>query len=192
MMTDQLKNPLLRELLEQVEAVRLDARSLAEGLTPAQLTWQPEPGRWSVAQCLDHLTKTVQLYPERVEQMIAEARGRVQRGARPYRDGMMGRWLVKTLEPPYRMRVRTIPAAEPAPQVDASRVLEEFDEAHRQLERMIIAADEVPLNQGRTTSPFAGWVKMTLGQVLAVNVVHARRHLWQARQVRQQPGFPPQ
>ena len=32
--------------------------------------------------------------------------------------------------------------------------------------------------------------QMTLGQMLEVNVVHTRRHLWQARQVRQQPGFP--
>lgn len=189
-MTIQVNDPVLQRLVEQVEAVRLDARSLTDGLTPAQMSWQPGPGRWSIAQCLDHVAKTIRLYPKDVERMIAEARERTARGTKPYRPTMMGNWLIRTLEPPYRMRVRTMKSVEPAPDVDASQVLADFDVAHQQLEQMIAAADGVALDQARMTSPFSKLMKMTLGQVLEVNVVHSRRHLWQARQVKRQPGFP--
>jgi hypothetical protein len=43
---------------------------------------------------------------------------------------------------------------------------------------------------GRTASPFSKLLRFTLGQVFALNTAHGRRHLWQARQVRIDPGFP--
>ncbi|HSJ08753.1 MAG TPA: DinB family protein [Longimicrobiales bacterium] len=189
-MTTELKDPFLRGLTEQVEAVRLDARGLTHGLTTEQMNWQPGPGRWSIAQCLEHVTLTVGLYRERVPAMVAEARARQQASAKPYRAGAMARWLIRSLEPPYRMRVRTMAVVDPPAKQDPAKVIADFDAAHEELERMIASADGVPLDQARATSPFSKLMKMTLGQMLEVNVVHARRHLWQARQVRQQPGFP--
>lgn len=190
MMTIQVNDPVLQRLMQEVEAVRLDARSLTQGLTAEQLRWQPAPGKWSIAQCLDHVAKTIRLYPADVERMIAESRTRAARGAKPYRHTRRGNWLIRTLEPPYRMRVRTMKSVEPAAELDVTGVLADFDVAHQQLEQMIAAADGVPLDQARITSPFSKLMTMTLRQVLEVNVVHSRRHLWQARQVKQQPGFP--
>lgn len=190
MTTGQLSNRFLQDLRDQVEAVRLEARGLTHDLTAAQMKWQPGPGRWSIAQCLDHVARTVRLYPVKFRELAAVAREREQRGEKPYREGMMARWLIRTLEPPYRMRVRTMASMEPPQELDAEQVVNDFDVAHAELEAMITSADGVPLNHARMTSPFSKLMRMTLGQVLEVNAVHARRHLWQARQVRQEPGFP--
>ena len=48
-------NPELQDYARQFEAVTQEARDLAAGLSPAQWSWRPEPGRWSIAECLDHL-----------------------------------------------------------------------------------------------------------------------------------------
>jgi hypothetical protein len=184
------RNPVLADLLGQVEVLRRDARELTRGLSPAQLNWRPAPARWSILQCLEHLTRTVQLYPQRVEAMFAEARQRAAQHRRPYREGALTKFLVRGMEPPPKLRVRTMRSMNPPPDLDADRVLRDFDEAHTLLASWIAAADGVSLVHGRTTSPFTKMLRFTLGQVFALNTAHGRRHLWQARQVREHPEFP--
>jgi hypothetical protein len=184
----QLGDSFLCGLLEQLDAILLDAHALTDGLSAEQLNWQPEEGRWSIAQCLDHLTRTVRLYPEQIERMIAEARARPT--ARPFREGWISRWVVSGMEPPPRMRVRTSGRVDPPADLDAAAVVRDFNAAHQRLRDLIIAADGAPLGNARMRSPFAPILRFTLRQVLAMNLAHARRHLWQARQVPQHGNFP--
>ena len=187
--TVQLADPFLGSLIEQLDAILIDARALTEGLSPEQFNWRPEPDRWSIGQCLDHLTRTVRLYPAEIERMIAEARRR-EATSRPYREGWFSRWVVGSMEPPPRMRIRTKRTVEPGTGLDRDATVREFETSFRQLQGLIVAADGVSLRHGRMRSPFAPVLRFTLGQVLAMNLAHARRHLWQARQVSQHPKFP--
>ncbi|MEX1182849.1 MAG: DinB family protein [Gemmatimonadota bacterium] len=120
-MTPVVADPVLRGWLEELDALRLDARALTDGLTAGQLNWQPSPGRWSIGQCLDHVTRTLQLYPEGIDRMMSEARERLAAGARPYREGAFSSWFVKTMNPPPKMRVRTMRRVEPPPSTSPMR-----------------------------------------------------------------------
>lgn len=186
----QVKDPFLGSLIEQLDAVLLDVHALTEGLTPVQLNWTPSSGRWSIGQCLEHLTRTVRLYPAEIERMIGESRIRTGSGARPYREGWLARRVVSGMEPPPKMRIRTIRKVEPPPVADRDTVLSDFEAAHTRLRELIVASDGVSLRHGRMQSPFVPLIRFTLGQVLALNIAHARRHLWQARQVLKHPNFP--
>jgi hypothetical protein len=187
--TVQVTDPFIGSLIEQLDAILVDVRSLADGLTPEQLTWKPDDRRWSIAQCLDHLTRTVKLYPAEIERMIAESRARAAT-ARPYREGWISRWIVSSMEPPPGLRIRTRRSVEPGADVDGATVVREFERSFARLNELILAADGVSMRHGRMRSPFARMFRFTLGQVLAMNLAHARRHVWQARQVRQHPKFP--
>jgi hypothetical protein len=184
------EDPQLRQYLEEIEAIRLDARTVAADLTPAQLNWKADAKRWSIAQCLQHVTLTLRLYPEKVERMIAESRQRLERGERPFREGWFTRWFVRSMEPPPRLRVRTMNRVEPPRLLNRDAVLQEFDEAHVRLAELVRQADGVSLVHARTASPFLSLLHFTLGQTIAMNLAHSRRHLWQARQVRAAAGFP--
>ncbi len=46
------------------------------------------------------------------------------------------------------------------------------------------------LSKGRVSSPVASWLRIQLGSAFAAMLAHERRHVWQARQVTQSPGFP--
>jgi hypothetical protein len=187
--TVQLADPFLVSLIEQLDAIFIDVRGVTDGLSPTQFNWQPDPHRWSIGQCLDHLTRTVLLYPAEIERMIVESRRR-ERTSRPYREGWFSRWMVSAMEPPPRMRIRTRRSVEPGTQLDRDTVVREFEAAFARLQALIVASDGVSLRHGRMRSPFAPVLRFTLGQVLAMNLGHTRRHLWQARQVRQHPKFP--
>lgn len=184
------RDPVIRGLLDQMEALLLDARSLAAELTAEQFNWRPDGRRWSVGQCLEHLTLTIRLYPAKVEQMLGEARARSDRGDGPYREGWFTRWFVRSMEPPPGLRVRTFGKVDPASSLDRDTVLREFEAAHRRFAELMRAADGVSLTHARTSSPFVSWMKFTLGQTFALNLAHGRRHLWQARQVAAHPSFP--
>ncbi|MBR9989449.1 MAG: DinB family protein [Gemmatimonadetes bacterium] len=188
--TVQMVDPFLEGLIEELDAILIDARSLAEGLSQPQFNWNPDPRRWSVAQCLEHLTLSLRLYPAEIERMIGEARERATANERPYREGWLSRWVVSGMEPPPRFRIRTRQSVDPDPGLDRDTVMRDFTAAHLKLRELITAADGVSLRHGRMRSPFAPILQFTLGQVLAMNLAHARRHLWQARQVRQHPNFP--
>lgn len=187
--TVQVADPFLRRLIEEIDALMLDARALTDSLTPAQLNWKPDARKWSIAQCLDHLTRSARLYPVEIERMITESRERAA-DSRPFREGWIARWVVAGMEPPPRLRIRTSRKAEPSPEPDPETVVREFEKEHLRLRHLTAAADGVSLRHARMRSPFARFVRFTLGQILALNPAHARRHLWQAWQIRQHPKFP--
>ncbi|HSJ23527.1 MAG TPA: DinB family protein [Longimicrobiales bacterium] len=183
-------DPRIRGYLEQLDAILLDARELAADLTSAQFNWRPDGRRWSVGQCLEHLTLTVRLYPRRIEEMIEEARSRSAAGGKPYREGWFSRWFVRSMEPPPSLRVRTFSKVEPPRELDRDAVLAAFEASHGRLADLMRAADGVSLTHGRMPSPFLSVLKFTMNQVFDMNLAHARRHLWQARQVVAHPSFP--
>ena len=186
--TSSVRNDSLREWLAQTEGVRAAARDVAGDLTRAQFNWRPDASRWSVGQCIHHITLTARLYPAEIERMIEEARSRAS--LKPYREGAIARMVVNGMEPPPKMRVRTMKKVIPAADLEPQQTLAEFDAIHARLEELMIAADGVSLQHARMRSPFLPLLRFTLAQVFAVNVAHARRHLWQAREVRQHPAFP--
>jgi hypothetical protein len=186
--TSQVRNDNLREWLAQTEGVRAAAREVGGDLTRAQFNWRADPSRWSVGQCIHHVTLTARLYPAEIERMIEESRARASQ--RAYREGRIAGMVVSGMEPPPKMRVRTMRKVVPAADLEPEQTLAEFDAIHVQLEELMIAADGVSLQHARMRSPFLPLLRFTLGQAFAVNVAHARRHLWQAREVRQHPSFP--
>lgn len=183
-------DPFIRALVDEVDAIMLDYHTLCDTMTEEQLNWRPDPRRWSIAQCLHHITMTLRLYPQEIERMIGEARARAAAGAGAFREGMIARWIITSQEPPPRMRIRTRRTVEPPTRLGRQEVLGAFEAEHARLRELILACNGVPLNHARMRSPFVGLIHFTLQQALQVNLAHARRHLWQARQVRQEPAFP--
>jgi hypothetical protein len=183
-------DPQIRGYLEQLDAILLDARSVAAELTQAQFNWRPDGRRWSVGQCLQHITLTARLYPGRIEAMLGEARERAGRGERGYREGAFSRWFVRSMEPPPSLRIRTFRKVEPAGELDRDTVIADFEAVHGRFAELMRRADGLSLTHARTASPFLSLLKFTLGQVFAMNLAHARRHLWQARQVCSHAAFP--
>ncbi|MEX0890725.1 MAG: DinB family protein [Gemmatimonadota bacterium] len=166
------------------------ARELAGGLTPTQLDWRPAPGRWSVGQNLDHIVRTGQPYLEAIRPRIAEARARVAAERPPLRPGWLGNFLVRSMEPPPRLRVRTFRRLQPAATHDREELLEAFERFHREAVEAARDTGADAWHAARIRSPFFPLLGLTLGQAFAVLAVHGRRHLWQAGEVARAAGFP--
>jgi hypothetical protein len=51
-------------------------------------------------------------------------------------------------------------------------------------------ANGLDLSRSKVRSPVASWLYFPLGIGFAATIAHEQRHLWQARQVMREPGFP--
>lgn len=184
--------PQLAHLLTQIEAAADDARALVAGLTDAQANWQPGQGAgWSVAQCLDHLAKSNAVYTSHFLPVAEHARAAGAGTFAGLRPSWVGRWFVTSLEPPPRQRITTFKNLVPPSAIPVAQALASYLGSHDPYRRLVAVAAGVDANRVVAANPFIAAVRMRLSTALLVVPAHDRRHLWQARRVTTQPGFPP-
>lgn len=181
-------HPEIQDLLRQVESIKADGLAVCAGLSASQFNWRPGEGRWSVAECLVHVNRSVTATLPAFDLAIREgrAKGRVAKSEAPVRYGWFSRWMIRSMEPPPKRRMKTFPIfAVPVGGTHAvATVLPEFIAVRDQLAERVRSADGLDLEGNRTVSPVTRLLRMPLGAYLRFVVTHDRRHLWQARQVR--------
>jgi len=180
--------PDLQGLLDAIAAAEAEARIVVARLTDAQGNWQPGGGTgWSVAQCLDHLAISNRLYTDHFLPVVERARAGAFAGLRPT---ALGRWFVRSLEPPPRQRIRTFKNLMPPSSIPLAEALARYLASHEPYRRLVALAATRDCNRVVAPNPFIGWVRMRLSTALLVIPAHDRRHLWQARQVIAAVDFP--
>jgi hypothetical protein len=113
--------PAIAELTErrrEVDEIKERARQLTSDLDHAAFNWRTEPGRWSIAECLAHLNETNRQYIAGIHTAIQDARVRHLFSDGPFRHGLIGNWLVRSLEPPPRFKTKTPARFAPPPEAD--------------------------------------------------------------------------
>ena len=109
----------------QLAGIHATLDRLLAGISAAQLNWQPDGGqRWSIGQCLDHLTKSADLYSKPIDDAIGAAPPATPRVARPNLPGRAFLWFI---EPPVRLKTPAPGTAHPASTFDPMTVRLEFE-----------------------------------------------------------------
>lgn len=173
--------PEIADYVRQVNAIRQDARALVDGLGDDAFNRQPEPGRWSAGQCLEHLNATYRAMLPRMQEAAQTVRASGRRAKGPTRHAFLIRWFIKDMEPPVKRPYRTGSAFVPPSGLARGAVLAEFLRLHDELLVLLERVNGYDLGAAAVRSPFAGWLKYKLGSAIAIQTAHDRRHLWQAR-----------
>jgi hypothetical protein len=182
--------PEIDEFRQQFESLATEADALVAPLTEEQFNWQPSPVSWSVAQCIDHLNSTARMYLPRLDEGIAEAIRRGLYGEGPFAHDFIGKWFVRTMEPPPRLKVKAPTTFQPVPQRSRPEIMAAFRAYQVQFVDRLRQASGLDLRRAKVVSPASAWVKMSLNSGFALMAAHERRHLWQAQQVIAAHGFP--
>src|SRR2546423_13557519 len=108
--------PDLENDVAQLETIKAEGQALAGGLTEAQFNWRPGEGRWSIAECLQHLNVAVSRTLPAFDRAIAEGRAQGKQAAGPLRYGWLLAWAGASYEarPKRRMGAFKIFALPPA------------------------------------------------------------------------------
>lgn len=180
----------LEDLRAQLDAADHDATLLIQSLTPRQASWPPAGRRWSVLQCIEHISVSVRHYLTRIHPAIERGWQQQMTSPGPYRYPRIERWIIRNLEPPYKFKAKTAGPYQPAGVRPAEEVLADFVRAHDELRDAMRRSDGLDLGRIRFRHPHVFLLVFSLGGSYSVLTAHARRHLWQARQVTLLPEFP--
>jgi len=179
-------------LIDQLGHSDQKARELYSGLSPDQLNWQPDPTRWSMGQCLEHLAITDEAYLPAISNSLA---GHPASAVPDIGPGWFGRWFIRSfirsfIEPsPQTKRARAPKKIAPGSSVEPS-VLDRFLRSNQAARELIRRAQGYDVNRIRFKNPFLPMIRFTAGTGLVIICGHERRHLLQAERVFQSPGFP--
>jgi hypothetical protein len=171
---------------DQLLSIRQDAPGILAGLTGEDVNRRPAPDRWSIGECFSHLNLTAKRSIDTIDEAIAGGRARGLTAGGPFVYPLLERLFVRSLEPPPRFRARARKFLEPAPRVNAEEVLREFVGWQDRFNERLRRADGLDLRRVRVQSPVVSWLRYSLGTAIASFLAHERRHLWQARRVRQE------
>lgn len=175
-------------LIAELDASDKRAKELAIQLSPGQLNWQPQPGAWSIGQCLEHLCITNEVYLPAISLSLA---GKLVRPVPEITPGWFGRWFIKSfIEPsPQTKRAKAPKKIVPGAQIDPS-ILDRFLRSNQAAREVVLQARDYDVNHIRFKNPLLGILRFTAGTGLEIVSGHERRHLLQAACVRNSPGFP--
>lgn len=164
------------------------AGDLVGGLTDEQLNWQLAPGSWSIGQCLEHLCVTNESY---LPPISAALREKPRSPVEEITPGWFGRWFISSfVEPsPNSKRASAPRKIRPGPRTDLS-VLDRFLSGNQACRDLIVRARGNDVNRIRFWNPFLPGLRFTVGTGLEIVVGHERRHLLQAKRVKDSASFP--
>lgn len=182
---------LLQTIVAETEKVNAEARQLVSGLTEAQMNWKPAADKWSIAQCLEHLTVSSEKFGPYMTQAIAQGREkRPADGAVAYRPTRLGGWLIKQLLPSATRKVPAPKIFRPVEGPAIEGALDRFLKQQQEFLRFVHQAKGIDYNKTRLRSPVTALMRYSLADAFVITVVHTERHLGQARRVKDAPGFP--
>jgi len=178
-------NPQLEEYRLQFERIAKEAQELTMGLTEAQFNWRPAPGEWSIEECLAHLTAVGDIEVQAVERAVDQARAKGITGTGPFEFPVWEQFILRETEPPVRHQMPAPKRFVPLHGQPITGVLPTFLHVQRQFTIQIERAEGLDLRRVKVPTPIARWLKLSLGTTLAQTAAHERRHLAQARRVRE-------
>jgi hypothetical protein len=179
----------LPSLITAAKNVANEARNTFGSLTPAQLNWKPSAERWSVAQCFDHLLTSNRGYLPIIDGVLAGKKRTFWQSV-PLLPGLMGRLLIKSLDPVSARKLKAPKSFQPAQSDISASVIEDFAAQQAAIVEKMKATEHLDLERIIINSPVASVVTYSLMDAYRVIVVHEARHFQQAGRVTQESGFP--
>jgi DinB superfamily len=187
----EIRVPLFR-VLQDLEDSERQASAIMQAVSNHQANWQPL-NSWSMVQCLLHLAQMNRVYSTPIHEAVANADTAEPAPERIIAPGWFGSWFIRSMEPPVRTRMKSPRSIVPDGHArDPQEVLSDFLASHQPVRALAEAASRVEVNKVRFKNPFLSVLRFTVGTGLLIINAHDRRHLWQANQIKNAPGFPPE
>lgn len=190
MTTQQTQNPHLQRIHGELRALIADVRGSFAGLSPEQFNWKPEPKKWSIAECMQHLLMAYSRYRPQLAKKIKDIPLPAQTFP-AYRSTYMGRIFMGFVNPDKFRKTPAPPMFKPTK--GSSYPLSFQKEYLNYLEELcayIQKADHYNLNQVKINSSLGWIIRFNLGDYFEIESMHNRRHVGQMKRVMQKEHFP--
>jgi uncharacterized damage-inducible protein DinB len=182
---------LLENLYEQTEQTIKKAISEWQQLPADYLLAQPGEGKWSAAQCLEHLNSYGRYYLPAMESAIEAGKGTTPRPQ--FTSGWLGNYFYQLMlvdeKGTVKKKMKAPKDHRPAVHLNAAHVLSEFISQQEQLLQLVTKAQAVDIQAARVPISIARFIKLSLGDTLLFYIAHIGRHVAQAEKAMMAAGY---
>jgi len=174
---------LLEQLRSDTCTIILQAKHFQQN-DPELLTQQPEPGKWSVAQVLEHLNAYGRYYLPEIEKALKQHRLNPEREFTP---GWLGNYLTNAMKPTADKRIKNKMKAmkdyTPDPDLDSKKVVDDFLTQQQSILNLIEQAGHNNISKIRIPISIARFITLKLGDTFRFLIAHNQRHILQSENV---------
>lgn len=169
----------LRHILDEVKAT-------VEGLDEITLNTPESAGKWSMLQCLKHMSIAVEVYnTNTLDALDSASEGSA---ASDYKSHWKGDMFVKMIAPKengeVKNNMKTMKSMNPENSLDAQETVKEFFAQHEEYLRLIERSRNYDLNRVKVNTALGPLVKLRLGDAYRFIIGHAYRHLIQLKRIK--------
>ena len=178
-----MKNIKTSDLLDQLKAdtrqIIMETKILLQN-DPELLTRQPVPGKWSIAQILEHLNAYGRFY-------IPEIRRALDNSNLPsdqiFNSGWLGNFFTNSMKPTADKRVKNKMKAmkdyTPQPDLDSKTVIDEFLQQQQDILKLLEASAQKNIGRIRVPITITKLIRLKLGDIFRFVIAHNQRHFIQ-------------
>ena len=174
---------LINDLISRTKEIIEKARSY-QSLKHQDLNWKQGPDRWSILECLEHLSLYGDFYLVEIEQRIINSE---TNPATYFHSGLMGNYFAKSMLPKDGKinKMKTFKDKDPANSDLPSTTIDRFLKQQQRMIELLELARKVNLNKVKTSITIPV-IKLKLGDTFRFVIYHNQRHLLQAANVHEQ------
>jgi len=176
-------------LVEDIDVAQDTLLDLISGMTDEQWNFKPNPERWSVAECVEHIVRTEQAVLAGIQQTMTGPRD-PEWYSRTNGKNELVRQAVLTRNPggagsPFKAPYEVSPSEH----WDRARGIREFYTSHGAVRAFVETTDR-ELKDRTMMNPFPqiGW--LNAHDWLTLSALHVRRHSMQIAEVQADPNYP--
>jgi hypothetical protein len=172
---------LISELQDDVKQIIAAAEHLRTA-DPVKLSYCPEEGKWSVAQCLEHLNAYSRYYLPAMEKAMTPVSKQVNAW---FVSGFWGNYFTKMMKPAnvyeIKNRMKAMKSYVPSKGLNVQQVFDEFFQHQNKLLQLLEIAKRRDLNSIHVPISISRFIKFKLGDTFRFLIAHEQRHMIQAR-----------
>jgi hypothetical protein len=172
------RNQLLDKLESDTRELMLRTNYLLQE-DPENLLQQPAPGKWSVAQVIEHLNSYGRYYLPLLENALSTlpaAKNNI------YKPGILGNYFTDMMLPKegvVKNRMKAFKGHRPSPEIDSKKVLDEFLQQEQWLLQLLDKGRKKAIAKNRIPVSIARFIKMKVGDTFRFLIAHHQRHFVQ-------------
>lgn len=159
-------------------------------LSENQVNWKPSDDVWSIAECVDHLIVTNQLYFNEFEKQFSQTQLTTDCSQTLVKHKFISRFIIKSVDPNNLKKVKTFPVFQPSSSKHTKEVLKRYSDLQNAFINLLSSVKDLNLNKYIMSSPASKFIKENFCDVLEIIRLHDRRHFNQAQQLLNHINFP--
>jgi hypothetical protein len=174
----------LGKLAEEFEQMKMDAAEFLSIVSDKEFNKSPDGKKWSIAECIDHLIVTGYDYTNMFEEGLKIAVEKNLRSNGPFKYSWFAKKFISSVEPPPKLKLKAPKKWRPGSKINKRKATAAFLQLQDRWVDLINKSAGLDISEIKLPSPATKLIKFSSFEILGVNSAHQRRHLLQAKNVK--------